>query len=81
MKQSKSAPPAIYAIWAEAQPDGPLQGRSGFLSEAGCRLFFTSDTEMDQNIRDLRGLCLNRTHAVTYHGVAYPGDHDTPSER
>ena len=36
---------------------------------------------MDQKIRDLRGLCLNRTPAVTYHGVAYPGDHDTPSER
>lgn len=81
MKQSKTDPPAIYAIWAEARPDGPLQGRSGFLSEDGYRLFFTSDTEMDQKIQDLRGLCLNRTPAVTYHGVAYPGDHDTPSER
>lgn len=77
MKQSRSDPPAIYAIWAEARPDGPLQGRSGFLSEDGHRLFFTSDTEMDQKIRDLRGLCLNRTPAVTYHGVAYPGDYDT----
>lgn len=76
MKQSKTDPPAIYAIWAEARPDGPLQGRSGFLSEDGYRLFFTSDTEMDQKIQDLRGLCLNRTPAVTYHGVAYPGDHD-----
>lgn len=45
-------------------------------SAAGCRLFFTSDTEMDQKIRDLRGLCLNRTPALTYYGVAYPGDHD-----
>lgn len=76
MKQSKTDPPAIYAIWAEARLDGPLQGRSGFLSEDGYRLFFTSDTEMDQKIQDLRGLCLNRTPAVTYHGVAYPGDHD-----
>ena len=76
MKQSKTGPPAIYAIWAEARLDGPLQGRSGFLSEDGYRLFFTSDTEMDQKIQDLRGLCLNRTPAVTYHGVAYPGDHD-----
>ena len=76
MKQSKTDLPAIYAIWAEARPDGPLQGRSGFLSEDGYHLFFTSDTEMDQKIQDLRGLCLNRTPAVTYHGVAYPGDHD-----
>lgn len=76
MKQSRSAPPSIYAIWVEARPDGPLRGRSGFLSEDGYRLFFTSDTEMDQKIRDLRSLCLNRTPAVTYHGVAYPGDHD-----
>lgn len=26
MKQSRSDPPAIYAIWAEARPDGPSRG-------------------------------------------------------
>ena len=34
-------PPKIYAIWAEARPESPMAGLSGFLSENSRRLFFT----------------------------------------
>lgn len=76
MEQKYMDPPEIYAIWAEARPDGPLRGQSGFLSEDGHRLFFTEREDAEQKTRDLRNLCLNRSPAAAYHCTEYPGEHD-----
>lgn len=80
MTGEKYAPPAVYAIWAEARPDGPMSGRSGFLSEAGKRLFFHTAEEAGVKIRDLENLRLNRSPAMTYQCTEYPGTRDPSLE-
>ncbi len=76
----KYAPPPVYAIWAEARPDGPMSGRSGFLSETGERLFFHTREEAGVKIRDLENLRLNRDPAMTYQCTEYPGTLDPSLE-
>lgn len=69
-------PPKIYAIWAEARPESPMAGLSGFLSENSQRLFFTERGSAEQKIWDMEALRLNRHPAVNYRCVEYPGGHD-----
>jgi len=76
----KYSPPAVYAIWAEAAPDGPMSGRSGFLSETGKRLFFHTREETEVKIRDLENLRLNKHPAMTYRCLEYPGIQDPSLE-
>jgi len=77
---TETTPPPIYAIWAEARPDGPMSGQSGFLSEAGKRSFFHAREEAEVKIRDLENLRLNRNPAMTYQCTEYPGMWDTSME-
>ena len=69
-------PPKIYAIWAEARPENPMAGLSGFLSENSRRLFFPERKDAELKIRDMKALCLNRHPAVEYRCVEYPGGYD-----
>lgn len=75
-EKSNCIPPKVYAIWADAKPDGPMNGQSGFLSEGEHRLFFASQEDADLKICDLKNLCLNRISATEYQSVEYPGGHD-----
>ncbi len=78
--EKRYSPPAVYAIWAEARSDGPMSGRSGFLSEMGKRLFFHTREETEVKIRDLENLRLNRNPAMTYQCTEYPGTRDSSLE-
>lgn len=78
--EKKHSPPAVYAIWADAKPDGPMSGRSGFLSEMGKRLFFHTREEAEVKIRDLENLRLNRSPAMTYQCTEYPAMRDPSQE-
>lgn len=69
-------PPKIYAIWAEARPESPMAGLSGFLSENSQRLFFTGRRDAELKIRDMEALRLNRHPTAEYRCVEYPGGHD-----
>ncbi len=79
-EEKQYAPPTVYAIWAEARPDGPMSGRSGFLSEEGKRLFFHTAEEAGVKIRDLESLRLNKSPAMVYHCTEYPGTWDPSLE-
>jgi len=57
-----------------------MSGRSGFLSEAGKRLFFHTAEEAGVKIRDLENLRLNRSPAMTYQCTEYPGTRDPSLE-
>lgn len=76
MEIKKETLPPVYAIWAQSRPDGPLQGRSGFLSEDGQRLLFPSQQAAKQKIQDLENLRLCRVPTAAYRCVAYPGGDD-----
>ena len=76
MEQKNWSLPTFYGIWAEARPDSPLHGQSGFLSERGQRLVFPARENAERKIRDLRALCLNRSPAAEFLCTEYPGDHD-----
>lgn len=79
-EERKFSPPPVYAIWAEAEPDGPMAGRSGFLSETAKRLFFHTRREAGVKIRDLESLRLNKRPAMTYQCLEYPGVQDPSLE-
>ena len=76
MEIKKETLPPVYAIWAQSRPDGPLQGRSGFLWEDGQRLQFPSQQAAKQKIQDLEDLRLCRVPTTAYRCVAYPGGDD-----
>lgn len=75
-ERKQNTPPPAYAIWVEGQPDGPLEGRSGFLSEQGRYLFYTTREKAEQKIKDMRNLRLNRHPAAEYQCVEYASGHD-----
>ncbi len=66
--------PKVYAIWADARPDGPMSGLSGFLAKENKRLFFHQLADAEQVVRDLEALRLNRTPAMDYRCVAYTAE-------
>jgi len=72
--------PPIYAIWADARPDGPMSGLSGFLAKESKRLFFSRLADAEQVVRDLEALRLNRTPAMDYHCVEYAGEQDAGAD-
>ncbi|MCQ4862685.1 DUF7768 domain-containing protein [Pseudoflavonifractor phocaeensis] len=55
-----------YGIWADARPDGPLAGQSGFLYVGGRKLTFASPLEAWFRIEDIRSLCVNSAPAAEY---------------
>ncbi|WP_312645463.1 DUF4406 domain-containing protein [Hydrogenoanaerobacterium sp.] len=61
----------VYAIWAKAREDGPLAGQLGFLCENRRLLLFSSQSETEVRIKDLRNLCLNTSPAAVYQCVDY----------
>ena len=69
--------PKVYAIWAEGKPDGPMEGRSGFLSEKNRRLIFSAPENAERKIQDMKNLRLNHHPAVGYQCVEYSGGFDT----
>lgn len=77
MTEKQYVPPMVYAIWVDAQPDGPLSGQSGFLYEGGCLLHFSPREYAERKMQDMKNLCLNRNPSVTYQCVEYPGGYDT----
>lgn len=73
--QILDAPDPVYAIWAKGRPGGPLAGQSGFLCENRKRLFFSSATEAEVRIKDIRNLCLNKHPAAELKCLEYPPDY------
>ena len=49
MTEKKNDLPRTYAIWAEAKPDSPMAGLSGFLSENSRRLRFSDRDAAEPN--------------------------------
>ena len=67
-----TAPPSLYAIWAEGTPGSPLAGQSGYLAEDGRRLYFREGEAAERKIRDLQNRCMNGSPAAAYKCVTYP---------
>lgn len=68
------SPPPAFAIWAEAAPDGPLSGQSGYLAEKEKRLFYSDQEAAEQKADDMARRCMNREPVAMYHCVVYPND-------
>lgn len=58
--------PVWYAIWAQGQTGGPLQGQAGFLYENKLKLTFSKPKEAEQKIKDLCSICVNGSPVVNY---------------
>lgn len=62
----------VYAIWAKATKNGLLAGQSGFLCENRRLLLFSSQSEAEIRIQDIRSQCLSTSPAAEYRCVEYP---------
>lgn len=67
-------PPPIFSIWVRGRVGGPIADRQGYLCEKDRLLFFYSQQEAERRIKDLWGLCVNRTPAADYDCVKYDAE-------